>query len=77
VGLFTYIFILHLSIGLINLLPVFPLDGGRILVDIAEEYGGGIKTTAAKMLSSFLLLIFILNLVGPHAVSWTARLMTS
>ena len=77
VGLFTYIFILHFSIGLINLLPVFPLDGGRILVDIAEDYGGGIKTTAAKLLSSFLLVVFILNLIGPQAVSWTARLLAS
>lgn len=75
VGLFTYIFILHLSIGLINLLPVFPLDGGRILVDIAEDYGGGGKTMLAKLLSSFLLVVFILNLIGPQAVTWTARLL--
>jgi membrane-associated protease RseP (regulator of RpoE activity) len=70
-----YVFMLHISIGVINLLPVFPLDGGRMLIDLVGEWGSPSAAAAAKLLSSALLFVLILNIIGPHTVSLAARLL--
>jgi membrane-associated protease RseP (regulator of RpoE activity) len=62
--LFVWIFILSLGIGLINLLPIKPLDGGLIFEEIAMKFSrhGGHVT---KFVSVLILILLLFNLFGP------------
>ena len=64
-----WVFMFNLGIGLINLLPIGPLDGGRMVKTVL------LKTNRKKLakyilsiLSSFSLLILILSIIGPYLV---------
>ncbi|MGC8940871.1 MAG: site-2 protease family protein [Candidatus Nanoarchaeia archaeon] len=66
-NLFYWIFTLNLGIGIINLLPLGPIDGGRMAnLVIARAVANKNK---AKMLSTFIttlsLILLIGNIVGP------------
>ena len=69
-GLFNWLFIINLGIGIVNLLPLKPLDGGLIMDEIIKRY---VKKKHRKLLSSaifwltFGLLFF--NLFGPSLLS--------
>src|SRR3989344_1220168 len=58
--LLLWMFIFSFGIGLVNLLPIKPLDGGLML----EELVGGRKNVV-RAISVFMLLVLIFNLVGP------------
>jgi len=66
-GLLYWLFVLNLGIGLFNLVPLGPIDGGRMLNAVLQKYFP--KEQAKKIFSfvsmMFLLLIF-LNLVFPY-----------
>lgn len=66
VQLFTFLYILNLGIGLFNLLPVGPLDGGRMLHATLLRYFK--KDRALKIFSQvsfFLFFIVLLNIFVP------------
>lgn len=58
-----YIILSNISIFLINILPIYPLDGGRIFKRVAEEKNGHFKAAEICILTSqvfvFLVCIFI------------------
>ncbi|MFA4819445.1 MAG: site-2 protease family protein [Candidatus Aenigmatarchaeota archaeon] len=58
--LLLWIFLFSFGIGLVNLLPIKPLDGGLIL----EELVGGRKRVV-KVISVAMLLLLLFNLIGP------------
>jgi membrane-associated protease RseP (regulator of RpoE activity) len=64
--LLLWLFIFSFGIGLINLLPMKPFDGGYVMEDILEKTG---KKRAAgivvRAVSTFMLLIILFNLIGP------------
>jgi membrane-associated protease RseP (regulator of RpoE activity) len=65
VEMFYWIALLNLLVGLTNLLPIFPLDGGRMFALIMEEK---LPKTSQKIISliyMFLLALVIIN-IGPH-----------
>ena len=62
--LLFWIFFLNLGIGLVNLLPIKPLDGGLIFEEIVGKFTTKTKTTVS-LVSSFFLVILIFNLIGP------------
>ena len=61
--LLIWIYIFNLGIGLLNLLPIKPLDGGMI----AETLAGKSKTKlkVAKYISIAMLLVLLFNIIGP------------
>ncbi|MBI2076287.1 MAG: site-2 protease family protein [Candidatus Aenigmarchaeota archaeon] len=61
--LLFWIFLFSIGIGLVNLLPIKPLDGGLVF----EELLGHTKKTKTivKGISTVMLLLLIFNLVGP------------
>lgn len=64
--LIGWIFILNLGIGIINLLPLKPFDGGMIFEAIAEKFlekKAAAKAVVAVSLASAFLLLF--NIFGP------------
>jgi membrane-associated protease RseP (regulator of RpoE activity) len=63
-GLLYWLYILNLGIGLFNLVPLGPLDGGRMLLVALQNYTD--KKRAAKywrLISTFFLALIITNLV--------------
>lgn len=65
-GLFTWVLILNLGVGIFNLFPLKPLDGGLMTEAIAthffKENNGKIITNT---ISFFMLILILFNLFGP------------
>lgn len=70
-NLLNWMFILNLGIGIINLLPLGPIDGGRMIKDTLEEKMKN-KKLAKKIvttLSYTSLFLLIINIIGPYIMS--------
>lgn len=64
-GLFLFLFILNLGIGMFNLVPIGPLDGGRMLQLPLQRYFGEEKgNKILGYISLFFLLIIFMNLTS-------------
>ncbi len=62
IGLLFFLYILNLGIGLFNLIPLGPIDGGRMLLTVLEAY---FEKEKAKKIWGFISLIFLfLVIVG-------------
>ncbi len=64
-GLFVFLYILNLGIGLFNLVPIGPLDGGRMLQLPLHRYFGQEKGN--KVLAYVSLVFFVIILVNVFA----------
>lgn len=69
--LLRWIFALNLGIGAINLLPLGPIDGGRMLKDTLKEKMKNQKLAKRilKVVSYFSLFLLIINIIGPYLMS--------
>jgi len=59
-----WIYIFSLGVGIVNLLPIKPLDGGLIFEEITSKFTKRAKKIT-KIVSIIVLLILIFNLIGP------------
>lgn len=66
--LFNWIFILNIGIGVINLLPLGPIDGGRMLKDTLMEKmkNEELAKKIFKTVSYVSLFLLIINIIGPY-----------
>ena len=75
VELVTFLFILNLGIGLFNLLPIGPLDGGRMLhVTLLKYFKKEKAMLIFSNVSLFLLLVVLLNIFVPIIRNITSNL---
>jgi len=64
IGLFYWFYVLNLGIGLFNLVPLGPIDGGRMLHTILEKYlRKDIALKAWKFIGTLFLFIIIASIV--------------
>jgi membrane-associated protease RseP (regulator of RpoE activity) len=68
-GLFVWIFVLSLGIGLANLMPIGPVDGGRMLKVAAAKINGEEKGFKWWVNTSIFFLMLILFLMSPIFVA--------
>ncbi|MEM0473393.1 MAG: site-2 protease family protein [Candidatus Aenigmatarchaeota archaeon] len=68
-GLFAWIFILNLGVGVFNLFPLKPLDGGLMMEAIAQHFFKDKGKTIANYISIFFLLLILFNLFGPKMLT--------
>ncbi|MDI6720793.1 MAG: site-2 protease family protein [Candidatus Aenigmarchaeota archaeon] len=61
---FLWIYVFSLGIGIVNLLPLKPLDGGLIFEEIVGRFTKKQKLVTG-VVSSIILLMLLFNLVGP------------
>jgi membrane-associated protease RseP (regulator of RpoE activity) len=66
VGAFNWIVILNLGIGLFNLLPLKPFDGGLMVEAITKRKAPALSKILVRGLSAISLLMIIINLAGPY-----------
>jgi len=62
-GLFTWIFILNLGVGAFNLLPIGPLDGGRMWKIVLDKYMKKGSASILRTLSYLMFIVIILNIL--------------
>ena len=60
--LLLWMFLFSFGIGLVNLLPIKPLDGGLIFEELVK---GRYQKIIVRAVSVFMLLVLIFNIVGP------------
>ncbi len=66
----TWIFFLNMGIGMINLLPIKPLDGGLIMEEVIVKLTKN-KKKANKLVIAISLLTFgilVFDIIGPYAI---------
>jgi len=61
IGLFYWFYILNLGIGLFNLVPLGPVDGGRMLHTVLEKY---VRKDIAFQIWKFVGTLFLLIIIG-------------
>ena len=59
--LFDWIILLNLGVGLVNLLPIKPLDGGLMMEAIVEKFSG--KNRRTKIIVKVITIVFLLTLL--------------
>ncbi len=63
-GLLFWLFLLNLGVGLFNLVPIGPIDGGKMLHIVLEKYTKKKRAkTIWKIASVFFLLIILANII--------------
>ncbi len=64
----TWIFALNLGIGIVNLLPIKPLDGGLIFEAILKRFFKNGTSAAIKIVSFFMAAVLVFNILGPLVI---------
>ena len=81
---FSYLFLINLSLGIFNLIPGFPLDGGRVLRAIlwkttgnlrkATEWAANVGKLVAYLLFAYAIYLFLGPSRDAFAGLWTAAI---
>lgn len=70
-GLLAWILIINFGVGLFNLFPIKPLDGGLMLEEILKKFYKGKKLKSIVTFVSLIILFLLLfNLFGPSVIDW-------
>jgi membrane-associated protease RseP (regulator of RpoE activity) len=64
IGLLFFLYALNVGIGIFNLVPVGPIDGGRMLKLTLEKYFKKHGTKIFKVISTLFLVVIIINLLA-------------
>ncbi|MEM5803773.1 MAG: site-2 protease family protein [Candidatus Aenigmatarchaeota archaeon] len=67
-GLFYWIFILNLGVGVFNLFPLKPLDGGLMLEAICEKVFNQKGKYISNAISILVLILVLFNIFGPNII---------
>jgi len=68
-GFVTYMLIINVLLAVFNLIPAFPLDGGRVLRSILAQYMPYMKATRAAVVTGQVF-AFILGIAGLLTGAW-------
>ncbi len=64
-ALFQMIWLFAFAVGIFNILPIFPLDGGLMFKAVAEKYFGTRAEKIVRAVSGFLILAVVFLFIGP------------
>ncbi len=67
--LLTMLWYFSLAVGMFNLLPLYPLDGGLMIETITDRFAKKRSKDLVKIISIVILLIIIYNAIGPSIMS--------
>jgi len=70
-GLLGWVLIINFGVGLFNLFPIKPLDGGLMFEEILKHfYKGKNVKNIVNCVSLIILFLVLLNLFGPGLINW-------
>ena len=65
--LLMWIYVFNLGIGIVNMLPIKPLDGGLMFEEIVRHFTKR-DTIIVKIVGGIMLIVLLFNLIGPIVV---------
>ena len=68
--LLNMIWILSFAVGMVNILPLYPLDGGRMLKSLTDKYYKKRSSQIVRIVSLLMLLIIIFDFIGPSLLNF-------
>ena len=68
-ALFQMIWLFAFAVGIFNILPIGPLDGGLMFKVVAEKYFGAHSEKIVRSVSGILILAVVFLFVGPAVVA--------
>ncbi|HLE07833.1 MAG TPA: site-2 protease family protein [archaeon] len=68
-ALFQMIWLFAFAVGIFNILPIYPLDGGLMFRAVAEKYFGAGAEKIVRSVSGILILAVVFLFVGPGIVN--------
>jgi membrane-associated protease RseP (regulator of RpoE activity) len=57
---------LSIFVGIFNILPLYPLDGGLMVEALAEKYAKKRSKKIVKAISCLIIIILIYGVIGPY-----------
>lgn len=72
--LFTMIWVFSLAVGMVNMLPIYPLDGGLMFDAVVSKY---VKKRSARAVSRLVALLFVLVLVFDFFGPWIMGMLNA
>lgn len=66
--LLTMLWLFSFAVGLFNILPIYPLDGGQIVKAITDKFAKRRSQQITRMITYLMLLILIFIFVGPLSI---------
>lgn len=64
--LLAFIWLLSIFVGIFNILPIYPLDGGLMVDAVAKKYAKRKSKKIVRAITLAVLFILLLNFVGPY-----------
>jgi len=64
--LLAFVWMLSVFVGIFNILPIYPLDGGLMVEAVAKKYAGKKSKKIVRAITLLTLFILALNFIGPY-----------
>ena len=65
-GVLVWVVIINYGVGLFNLLPLKPLDGGLMMESVSKKYIPKVSSRLVLGVTLFTLFVLLINVVGPY-----------
>ncbi len=66
--LLAFVWLLSLFVGIFNMIPLYPLDGGQIVESFAERVSKKYGRKISRAVTCIVLLLLLFNFIGPYIV---------
>ncbi len=66
--LFAFVWILSFFVGIFNMMPIYPLDGGLIIESVSEKFSRKHGKKISRIITYVLLFVLIFNFIGPYII---------
>jgi membrane-associated protease RseP (regulator of RpoE activity) len=57
---------LSFAVAVVNILPIYPLDGGLVLDSIVEKFARKYKKEIVSLVTAFTITLLVFTILGPY-----------
>ena len=68
IPLLTMIWLFSFAIGVFNILPLYPLDGGLMIEALADRFSKNMSKHITRSISIIIIIIILFNFIGPSLI---------